>query len=99
MKVVGKQEVEVIKDIQCDVCGDSTSGNDSHSPQYGALQANWGYGSKHDGEVYEVHLCELCFFQALADLKQHRRSHMMFAEDGYEPNAEFGLVKHSSELI
>jgi hypothetical protein len=95
MKVMGKHEVEVVTDILCDVCDESTSGNGKHPPEHGTLQANWGYDSRHDGEAYEVHLCEQCFFEALANLQGQRRTNIIFSENGYEPNPEFGLVKRS----
>ena len=51
---------------------------------YATLSANWGYGYRHDGERYEVHLCERCFFETLANLRQFHRQNNMFADD-YEP--------------
>ncbi len=48
-------------------------------------QPTGGYGSvRHDGERYEVHLCEDCFFETLASLRQSHRSQNMF-EDDYVP--------------
>ncbi|MED5525425.1 MAG: hypothetical protein VX447_11840 [Pseudomonadota bacterium] len=91
MEVKGKQEVEVITDVLCDICGDSTSGDGKISPQFAVLSANWGYGSEHDGEVYEVHFCESCFFSALVSIQEQRRS-MMLATDGFEHNPKFGLI-------
>lgn len=93
MKVMGKQEVEVVTDIVCDVCGKSTSGKGIHPPEFGILQANWGYDSKHDGDGYEVHLCEKCFFGTLASLQEQRRGNMMFSESSKEFDSAFGLVK------
>jgi len=62
-------------------------------PQFGELRAEWGYGSRHDGERYEVHLCEGCFFSALATLKEERRACRMFDENEQDAEAaEFGLV-------
>ncbi len=42
---------ETVADITCDVCCQSTR-VEGHGFQFGALQAHWGYGSKHDGERY-----------------------------------------------
>ncbi|MFU3256883.1 hypothetical protein ACM7LX_33975, partial [Pseudomonas aeruginosa] len=39
---------------------------EGYGQQFGTLQAHWGYGSKHDGERYKVHLCELWFFRTLS---------------------------------
>jgi len=47
----------------------------------------------------EVHLCESCFFQAIANLKEQRRGALMFSEKGYEPVADFGLINRHLELI
>ena len=43
--------------------------------------AHWGYGSKHDGERYELQLCEKCFFYTLATLKKERVDEFMFDEN------------------
>ncbi len=60
---------EQVVDVICDVCGDSTT--KTMAQEYGTLSAHWGYGSvRHDGERYEVHLCEDCFFETLASLRQ-----------------------------
>lgn len=56
-----------------DVCRCSTH-LDTGGNQFGTLQAHWGYGTAHDGERYELHLCEDCFFQTLTYLKQERRT-------------------------
>ena len=92
MKVKEKREVEIVSDILCDVCLDSTrvAGN---GLQYALLQAQWGYGSAHDGERYEIHLCEHCFFQTVASLKQERRTQTMFSEnDKGKLTDNFGMV-------
>jgi hypothetical protein len=100
MKVMTRKEVEVVADVSCDICDESTSKHGRHSPQFGTLQAQWGYGSHHDGEAFELHLCESCFFQALANLQEQRRGELMFSEQGFEPNPDFGRVLgHSQELI
>ena len=69
MKIMTQKVVDVVEDVRCDVCGDSTSREGEYLPQFGMLKADWGYGSRHDGERYELHLCEGCFFSALATLK------------------------------
>lgn len=71
MKVYSSKLVESLSDVLCDVCGASTiiAGG---GPEFGTLSARWGYGSTHDGECYEVHLCEPCFFKALSRLKRER---------------------------
>jgi uncharacterized protein YqjF (DUF2071 family) len=93
MKVMTVKEVEVVSDIRCDICDCSASDNGRYSPEFGTLTARWGYHTKHDGEAYEVHLCESCFFQALANLQEQRQRELMFSEQGYEPNPDFGRVQ------
>ncbi len=92
MKIKEKKEVEIVSDILCDVCLESTR-VEGYSLQYAILQAHWGYGSAHDGERYEIHLCEGCFFQAVASLKQERRTQTMFSEDDKDKLTDnFGMV-------
>ncbi|TFY85532.1 hypothetical protein DYL61_29435 [Pseudomonas nabeulensis] len=92
MNIKEKQAVEVVRDLLCDVCLDSTR-FEGGSLRYGVLQAHWGSGSAHDGERYEVHLCERCFFQAVANLKQERRIQTMFGEnDNDRLTDDFGVV-------
>ncbi len=98
MKIMTKQEVDVVSDIRCDVCDESCSPVEGYSPQVGTLSARWGYGARHDGEAYEVHLCESCFFQALASLQEQRRGHLISSEQSYEANPDFGLVAHTKEI-
>ena len=52
--------------------------------------AHWGYGSKHDGERYELQLCEKCFFYALTTLKKERADEFMFDEN-FDPSTLEGL--------
>lgn len=92
MKIRELREVEIVSDIVCDVCLESAR-VDGDSLQYGLLQAHWGYGSAHDGELYEIHLCESCFFQTIASLKQQRRGQTMFSDNEKDRIAEdFGRV-------
>lgn len=92
MKIMTQKVVDVVEDVRCDVCGDSTSRGGEYPPQFGMLKADWGYGSRHDGERYELHLCEGYFFSALATLKQERQARRMFDENADDQAAEFGLV-------
>ncbi len=99
MKVTSKQLVDVVTDVLCDVCGESTSRSGQHSPQFGTLQAGWGYGASHDGESYQVHLCEGCFFSTLAYLKEQRRGNKMFSEKSAEQERKFGLIEGNQEIL
>jgi len=78
-------------DTLCDVCGSHTRVPE-YGQQFGTLQALWGYGSKHDGERYRVHLCESCFFQVLAFLRQERRINTMFDDEPPADDKAFGRV-------
>ncbi|MFW1927179.1 hypothetical protein [Acinetobacter ursingii] len=74
--------LEQTTDVLCEVCQESTQRN------YAVLSANWGSGSKHDGEQYELHLCEACFFATVATLKREHRVKQMFNEDFNEAGLE-----------
>ncbi|MFZ3280414.1 hypothetical protein [Pseudomonas sp.] len=91
MKITGRVEVETVTDVLCDVCRCSTR-LDTGGHQFGTLQAHWGCGTTHEGERYELHLCEECFFLSLAHLKQERRIQNLFSEDGRDFTDNFGLV-------
>ena len=91
MKIVGKVETEAVTDVICDVCR-LTSRSASGGLQFATLQAHWGYGATHDGERYEIHLCEGCFFQTVANLKQQRRTQNLFCGDGGLVLDDFGVV-------
>jgi hypothetical protein len=80
MKITSQVQTEKVTDVTCDVCQCSTR-LDNGGLQYGTLQAYWGYGATHDGEHYELHLCEGCFFQTIAFIKQERRGQTLFSED------------------
>lgn len=72
---------EQVIDILCDACGRSTKTVGTN--EYGTLSASFGYGSRHDGERYQVHLCEGCFCSTLgAVMELHRGNHIF--DDNYE---------------
>lgn len=48
------------------------------------LRANWCYGSAHDGERYEIRLCEPCFFRTLLGLRRDRMVNFMFSDEGQD---------------
>ena len=81
-------------DVLCDVCSNSTT-IDGDSTGLGVLSAQWGYDSKHDGERYEVHLCESCFFSTLVNLSRDRMINHLFDEPAKNQPA-FGLIKPNS---
>ena len=70
-----KEEVrKVIDDVNCDICGKSTTNYKEVGPDYATLESYWGYGSSNDGSKYEIHICEFCFDATLEFLKQKRKS-------------------------
>jgi len=84
------RQVKTTEIALCEVCRGSIR-VDGYGTQFGVLRASWGYGSRHDGEKYEVHLCELCFFRTLSGLRRERLVHTMF--DGEtEDLRNFGLI-------
>ncbi|XEG72426.1 hypothetical protein QA447_31225 [Pseudomonas sp. abacavir_1] len=91
MKIIGRVEIEAITDVKCDVCSCSTR-LDTSGFQFASIQAHWGFGTKHDGERYELHLCEDCFFGMIAYLKQERRIQNLFDENDQTATDDLGLV-------
>ncbi len=77
--------------IRCAVCGSDTR-VPGYGQQFGTLQALWGFGAQHDGERYRVHLCEPCFFQTLAYLREQRRINTLFDDDQPADDQIFGRV-------
>jgi len=88
MKIIGKSEIDTVTDVLCDLCRTTTRTEGGH--QFAALTARWGYGSRHDGERYELHLCEQCFFEVQAYIKRRRFTLNMFDED-YDQAADWDL--------
>ena len=84
MEIKQLKQVEVVTDVLCDVCNQSTQ------LEFGTLSAHWGYGSKHDGERYELQLCEKCFFYALATLKRKHLGEQIFDEN-FDPSILYGF--------
>ena len=64
MEIKQLQQVEVMPDVVCDVCNQPTK------LQFATLSAHWGYGSTHDGERYELQLCEKCFFLCTGNIRK-----------------------------
>lgn len=77
--------------VRCDVCGSCTR-IPGYGSQFGVLQARWGYGAQHDGERYQVRLCESCFFTVLAHLRQQRRVQHLFDDAPLRDDRAFGRV-------
>ncbi|WP_249976770.1 hypothetical protein [Vreelandella olivaria] len=94
MKIIGKAEIDTVTDVVCDVCLCSTQV--AGGLEFATLQARWGYGATHDGERYELHLCESCFFRTVAYMKDERRIQNLFSDDDNTgvntADEKFGLV-------
>ncbi|MBF38328.1 hypothetical protein [Idiomarina sp. UBA4520] len=69
MRKKARRTTEVVVDIMCDICGQSVVPEfqkknldrlDEFS-SFARLTADFGYGSKHDGEVSSFDFCEDCF--------------------------------------
>lgn len=98
MKLYEEQTVKVVSDVKCDVCGASTLAEHGVI-NAGSLKATWGFGSKHEGDSYEIDLCEVCFFDTLSHLKRERQSPRLFtdkAENGAAGAEDFGRVNKAS---
>jgi hypothetical protein len=68
MKTYKKQYRKIEDKVYCDRCKTCCT-NDIFGSEYATLEALWGYGSKHDGEKYELQMCENCFFETLQWIK------------------------------
>lgn len=91
MRIIGRVEVDTVTDVLCDVCQSTT--RVEGALQFATLAARWGYGASHDGERYELHLCESCFFETHAYIRQQRRiSHMFDNDSDPVTDQDLGLV-------
>lgn len=91
MEIKSQALADVIEDVICDVCR-SKIRIPGYGLQYGTLEAQWSYGSNHDGEHYRVHLCEPCFFSVLSGLRRERMINGIFDDDLSLASDDFGLV-------
>jgi hypothetical protein len=94
MKVKRKKLVEVVVGRVCDVCEQALTLDiaGQSSEEGGELSARWGYGSKQDGKVYHLDLCEQCFTVALLALIDQRKLLMMTDKTLTPPNENFGVA-------
>lgn len=67
---------KVVDDVECDICGKSTTRDSNIGPDFATLEACWGYGSPNDGTKYDIHLCENCFYDILEYLRNKSYSHL-----------------------
>jgi hypothetical protein len=90
VKVYAEKIVETMVDNICDVCEESVLIVGDHE-ETGSLSASFGYGSKEDGNVYHLDLCERCFKEALFALRDKRGAIFMFDDKKYLVDEKFGL--------
>jgi hypothetical protein len=84
VKVYAEKLVETMVDKICDVCEESVLIEGKYE-ESGTLSASFGYGSKEDGNVYHLDLCEKCFKTALYALRDERRTTFMFDDKRVSP--------------
>lgn len=92
MKIKRDKLVSTVVDRICDVCEQTVMidiGGQSFE-EVGELSATWGYGSKQDGQVVHLDLCEHCFSVALVALKDHRKAQIMLGKNLAPPSENFG---------
>lgn len=70
MEILEKKtkEVDEIKDIICDCCGNSCNKGD-YGFEYMTLKTSWGYSSNKDMETWSAQLCEKCVDEKLNFIK------------------------------
>jgi hypothetical protein len=95
VKVYAEKLVETMVDKICDVCEESVL-IDGKYEESGTLSASFGYGSKEDGNVYHLDLCEKCFKTALYALRDERRTTFMFDDKRNLLDENFGLDPNRS---
>lgn len=98
IKIIGRAEIETVTDVVRDVYRCSTRVQ-SGGIQFATLQVHWGNGSTHDGERYELHLCECCIVQTVAYLKQERRTKNLFNEILIPPKSTIASALSSRMII
>jgi hypothetical protein len=95
VKVYAEKLVETMVDKICDVCEESVLIEGKYE-ESGTLSASFGYGSKDDGNVYHLDLCEKCFKTALYALRDERRTTFMFDDKRNLLDENFGLDPNRS---
>ncbi len=95
MKVYAEKLVETMVDKIGDVCEESVLIEGKYE-ESGTLSASFGYGSKEDGNVYHLDLCEKCFKTALYALRDERRTTFMFDDKRNLLDENFGLDPNRS---
>lgn len=96
------EEVDVVKDVICNMCGKPCVQPFNGQWEYGLLSANWGYGSNRDGRVEKSHICPDCY-EDLVDLFvikptcEGNDGFIAYDED-YEDAPDEALPDHGGDL-
>jgi hypothetical protein len=89
--------VKAVDSITCDMCGKDCDGaEDLFGINYATLDAAWGYGSKSDGSKFEIHLCEVCFYNVLEYIRDERKKILGSSEYPYDHDPLYG--ENNNEL-
>lgn len=71
-----KKVTKTVEDcVYCDICSKNCS-IDNFDNEYATLEALWGYGSKRDGEKFDIQICENCFNDVLNWMKNKRQEYL-----------------------
>lgn len=66
------KDVEVIKDVICNMCGNSCKKHEGFdgSFSFATVKAHWGYFSDNrDGELHEAQICQKCWEDVVKTFK------------------------------
>lgn len=61
---------KALTSVTCNLCGEEvleTCGI-PHQFEFATLTADWGYGSRHDMQSFEVHFCERCVYEKILSM-------------------------------
>ena len=62
-------EEEYVKDVICNMCGESCRDRMDMNFECATLSASWGYCSRKDTERHHSHLCEDCYDKLVEQFK------------------------------
>lgn len=63
-------QTKQVVEVTCDSCGSvCVKGLCAPIGEFAEFNAHWGYDSKHDGQKYNLHICENCFFDLIKNFK------------------------------
>lgn len=79
---------DVVEDVKCDICGESCKIVASPDFEYSQLFADWGYGSKNDGEKWDYTFCEVCSLKIVAFIEALKEAHQTVNEVEIVPQEE-----------